>query len=210
MTDFRTTSRMIVAAGLLAVALPLSANAQDAASAEPGQPYVAETFSDWDLRCIRAPEEGTPERCEMFQLMRDEDDNAVSVFRVNVPFNPGEGQVATALIMTPLETLLAPGIRLRVDDGEEGGLPFTMCDASGCMARIPMNQTNVDMFQAGGDAFIQIFALVRGEAGEIGGVPVPLTASLRGFTAAYEALQARHEELVAFIRERQAEAAAEE
>jgi invasion protein IalB len=54
------------------------APAQEAdAAREPGEPYVAEVFTDWELRCITAAEEGQAERCEMFQLLLDEQDNPV-------------------------------------------------------------------------------------------------------------------------------------
>jgi invasion protein IalB len=197
------------AVAILGFTLPAVSVAQEAdAAREPGEPYVAEVFRDWELRCITAAEPGQAERCEMFQLLLDENDNPVAVFRVNVPLVENEGQIAAAVIVTPLETLLAPGMRIRIDESEPAGLPYTLCEPTGCLARIPLTQENVDAFQAGADVFLEIFALVRSDLGEIGGVPVALTASLRGFTAAFEALQERHEAFAAFVAERQAEAAA--
>jgi hypothetical protein len=76
---------------------------------------------------------------------------------------------------------------------------------TGCLARIPLTEENVEAFKAGGDTFLDIFALVRSDLGEIGGVPVALSASLRGFTAAYDAMQERHEPFAALIAEIQAE-----
>jgi invasion protein IalB len=166
---------------------------------EPGEPYVADVFTDWELRCITAAEEGQAERCEMFQLLLDEQDNPVAVFRVSVPLVDVEDQVAAAVIVTPIETLLTPGIRVRIDDSEPVGVPYTLCEEPGCLARIPLTEENVEAFKAGGDVFLDIFALVRSDLGEIGGVPVALSASLRGFTAAYDALQESH---AAFARTR--------
>jgi invasion protein IalB len=201
-------SPLAAAAALVAFVLPGAAPAQDA-EREPGEPYVAEVFTDWELRCITAAEDGQPERCEMFQLLLDEQDNPVAVFRMSVPLVANEDQVAAAVIVTPLETLLTPGIRIRIDDSEPVGVPYTLCETTGCLARIPLTEENVEAFKAGGDTFLDIFALVRSDLGEIGGVPVPLSASLRGFTAAYDAMQARHAEFAAFIAELQAEAEAE-
>jgi invasion protein IalB len=166
---------------------------------------VAEVFNDWELRCITAAEEGQPERCEMFQLLLDEQDNPVAVFRLSVPLVETEDVVAAAIIVTPLETLLTPGIRVRIDDSEPVGIPFTLCEETGCLARIPLSQENVEAFKAGGDTLLDIFALARSDLGEIGGVPVALSASLRGFTAAYDAMQERHEAFAALIAEIQAE-----
>jgi hypothetical protein len=140
----------------------------------------------------------------MFQLLLDDRDNPVAVFRVNVPLVENEGQVAVAIVVTPLETLLAPGMRVRIDESEPAGVPYTLCEPTGCLARIPLTQENVAAFQAGADVFLEIFALVRSDMGEIGGVPVALTASLRGFTAAFNALQERHTSFAAFVAERQA------
>lgn len=210
MRHILTILRPLVAVAAVA-GLPLAAAAQEGETArEPGQAYIAETFTDWELRCIAAAEEGQPERCEMFQLLLDQQDNPVAVFRVNVPMSRADGQVATAVIVTPAETLLTPGIRLRVDDGEPSGVPYTLCEQSGCMARIPLAQEAVEVFQAGGDVFMQIFALVRGNLGEIGGSPVELTASLRGFTAAYEALQERHAAFAEFVEAERAAAEAQQ
>jgi invasion protein IalB len=198
---------LATAAACALLGLPGIVAAQEAATErQPGEAYVAETFTDWELRCITAAEPGQAERCEMFQLLTDEQDNPVAVFRVNVPLAPPEGQVAAAIIVTPLETLLAPGMRLRIDDGEVAGVPFTLCEASGCLARILMGEEDVAAFRAGGDVFLEIFALVRGDLGEVGGVPVPLTASLRGFTAAYNAMQERHAAFAALVAAAQAEA----
>jgi invasion protein IalB len=168
---------------------------------------VAEVFTDWELRCITAAEDGQPERCEMFQLLLDEQDNPVAVFRVSVPLVDVEEQVAAAVIVTPIETLLTPGIRVRIDDSEPVGVPFTLCEESGCLARIPLTQENIEVFKAGGDVFLDIFALARSDLGEVGGVPVALSASLRGFTAAYDALQERHVPFAELVAAAQAEAA---
>lgn len=201
----------LTTAALFALGLPMSAAAQDTETErQPGEAYIAEVFTDWELRCITAAEEGQPERCEMFQLLLDDQDNPVSVFRISVPLVETEDQIAAAVLVTPLETLLAPGLRIRVDDSEPVGVPFTLCEASGCIARIPLTEENVEVFKAGGDVFIDIFALVRGDLGDIGGVPVALTASLRGFTAAFDELVARHGPFAEFVAAAQEESAASE
>jgi invasion protein IalB len=205
----RAFAALAVAAVSLAVAPATLAQTADG-ERTPGEAYVADVFTDWELRCITPAEEGQPEQCEMFQLLLDEQDNPVAVFRVSIPLVLAENQVAAAVIVTPLETLLAPGVRIRIDDSEPAGVPFTLCDSAGCLARIPLNQDNIDAFLSGVDAFLEIFALVRSELGEVGGVPVPLTASLRGFTAAYEALQERHAPFAAFVEELQQSSAGAE
>jgi invasion protein IalB len=149
-----------LAAALVAFALPATTVAQETdAPREPGEPYVADVFTDWELRCITGAEEGQAERCEMFQLLLDDQDNPVAVFRVSVPLVDVEDQVAAAVIVTPIETLLTPGIRVRIDESEPVGVPYTLCEETGCLARIPLTDENVEAFKAGGDVFFDIFAL---------------------------------------------------
>lgn len=195
----RLTKFILPALGLigLAAAAPMPAAAQSEGG--PGSSYIAAAHGDWELRCIRSAEEIGAERCEMFQFLRDEAGNDVAVFRINMPINVVEGQAATAVFNTPLQTRLDAALRIRIDDGEFDLLPFTFCTPSGCAAETPIAQEVVDEFRAGGEATLVIFALilnpngepVRGESGEPRAVPVELVASLSGFTAAFEDLSAR-------------------
>jgi invasion protein IalB len=184
--------------GLFAIllALPSSAVAQtDSAPANDGQPvepegqqigetYVAETHGDWEIRCIRA-EEGQPEPCQMYQLLVDENGGPVAEF--NIFDLPDEGQiVAGATIVTPLDTLLTPGLRLRVDDGNWAEFPFAFCQQIGCFARLGLTAANIDDFRAGGDAYVALVPLPAPDQ------VVQLEASLSGFTAGFAALEVRN------------------
>lgn len=167
---------------------------------ETGETYTAETHGDWEIRCIRA-EEGQPEPCTMYQLLTDSNGNPVAEF--NIFDLPDEGQViAGATIVSPLDTLLTPGLRLRVDDGPVSEYPFAFCQQIGCFARLGLTQDNIDAFRAGGEAVVGIVPLQA--ANQV----VSLSASLVGFTAGYEALETRNAETEALIRQLEAEAAA--
>ena len=151
---------------------------------EIGQTYVAETHGDWEIRCIRA-EEGQPEPCQLYQLLRDDNGGAVAEF--NVFDLPDEGQVvAGATIVTPLDTLLTPGLRLRVDDGNWSEFPFAFCQPIGCFARLGLTEENVAALRAGGAAQVALVPLPAPDQ------VVQLEASLSGFTAGFEALEARN------------------
>ena len=146
-------------AGLVIVAIacaPALAVAQTTGAADAlptgqtpvGATYVAETHGDWEIRCIRA-EEGQPEPCQLYQLMRDSQGGAVAEF--NVFDIPDEGQlVAGATIVTPLETLLTPGIRLRVDEGNWSEYPFAFCQPIGCFARLGLTEEDLTALRRGG------------------------------------------------------------
>jgi len=165
-----------------------------------GATYVAETHGDWEIRCIRA-EEGQPEPCQLYQLLLDETGGAVAEF--NVFDLPDEGQVvAGATIVTPLDTLLTPGIRLRVDGGPAAEYPFAFCQPIGCFSRLGLSQGNIDGLRGGATAFVSIVPLPAPDQ------VVELSASLTGFTAGWNALGERNARALELL-EAQQEAASE-
>lgn len=201
----------------LALALPGLALAQaeplvlpDRSEVEPGEPYVAEIFRDWQVRCIRAAEDDTPDRCEMFQLLEEENGNPVAEFRIAAALFEQDDTIANATILTPLDTLLSPGLQLRVDDAEPAVVPYAFCRQIGCFVQLSLTAEDISMFENGADTQVVLFALIRDELGQMGGAPVPTTASLRGFTAAFASLQERMEEIRAFIAAQEEAAGAEE
>lgn len=207
--------RAALATGLVAalLALPLAAQAQtEAPAAEDGLPlgqevrqigqtYVAETHGDWEIRCIRA-EEGQPEPCQLYQLLVDENGGPVAEF--NIFDLPDEGQVvAGATIVTPLDTLLPPGIRMRVDDGNWSEFPFAFCQPIGCFARMGLTEANLASFRAGSDAYVALVPLPAPDQ------VVQLEASLRGFTAGFAALEERNTAAIALFEQLRAAQGAE-
>ncbi|WP_339983786.1 invasion associated locus B family protein [Gymnodinialimonas ulvae] len=200
-----------------ALTLPGTATAQDEPLVLPdrsevaaGETFVAEIFRDWQIRCIRSEGDIAPDRCEMFQLLEEENGNPVAEFRISAPLINEDGAIANATILTPLDTLLSPGLQLQIDEEEPAVLPYAFCRPVGCFVQISLTEDNLGLFQNGADAQVVIFALTRDELGQIGGVPVPTSASLRGFTAAYENLVERRDEIIAFIEEQEGAAAEED
>jgi len=155
----------------------------------PGSTYVAETHGDWDIRCIRV-EEGAFEPCQLYQLLRDGSGNAVAEF--NMFDLPDEGQVvAGATIVTPLDTMLTPQLRIRVDEGAPQRYPFAFCQPIGCFVRLGLTAADLAAFRAGGEATITIVPLPAPDQ------TVDVVASLVGFTAGFAALEARTAEAIA-------------
>ncbi|NHW17240.1 invasion associated locus B family protein, partial [Escherichia coli] len=89
-----------------------------------GSTYVSETFGDWEQRCVRRPEGNDP--CQIYQLLRDADGNAVAEMSV-FPLPAGQPAVAGSTIITPLETLLTKNITIAVDGGQARRYPFEFC-----------------------------------------------------------------------------------
>ncbi|WP_341861326.1 invasion associated locus B family protein [Gymnodinialimonas sp. 57CJ19] len=212
-----TFFKPIVLGLVAALTLPSLALAQaaeplvlpDRSEVEAGEPYVAEIFRDWQVRCIRSEGEDIPDRCEMFQLLEEENGNPVAEFRIAAALIDDGETVANATILTPLDTLLSPGLQIRVDDAEPAVVPYAFCRPIGCFVQLSLTAENVAQFENGADTQVVLFALLRDELGQMGGAPVPTTASLRGFTAAFDSLQERITEVRAFIAAQEEAAAAE-
>jgi invasion protein IalB len=143
-----------------------------------GQPYVREQFTDWSLRCIRAAE--GPDPCDLYQLLRDADGNAVAEISV-FPLPAGGPAAAGATIVAPLETLLTEDLLIAVDGGTPRRYPFSFCNRAGCIARIGFTADEVTAFKRGASATLRIVPALAPDQ------PVTLTISLRGFTAGFEA-----------------------
>lgn len=142
-----------------------------------GESYVGNTHGDWEMVCVRVPDEEDP--CQMYQLLRDGEGNATAEISM-FPLPPGGDAVAGATILTPLETLLTAQLVMQVDGGAAKRYPFTFCTAIGCIARVGFTATEIDAFRRGAQA---IWTLVPVAAPD---QTVDLSMSLMGFTAAFE------------------------
>ena len=175
-----------LAVGLLAGGAAL---AQDATSAddfdigEPvnqvGQSYFRETFTDWSLRCVRAPE-GQPDPCELYQLLTDENGNEVAEFSI-IPLPEGRDAVAGATIVAPLGTLLSEDVVISVDGAEARRYRFTVCNQAGCAAQFGLTQSQLDQMKRGSRATVRVVPFQAPDQ------EVLLEVSLSGFTAGFTA-----------------------
>jgi invasion protein IalB len=142
--------------------------------------YVADTFDDWQVQC--RPVDGAADACRMVQAVMDENANQVS--QVTVQALPA-GQVAVAAVTfaAPLETFLPGGMTISVDDGPALQLPFEYCTPTGCFARVFINDDQLDSFIKGGKVAMSLVPLANRNT------LVKVSASLKGFTAAFEQLE---------------------
>ena len=147
-----------------------------------GSPYVADTFGDWEKRCVRAENGNDP--CQMYQLIKD--GNGGSVAEITVFPIPGEGDLpAGATIITPLETLLTEAVTLSVDGGQARRYPFTFCTSQGCVSRIGLTEEDLTAFRAGNSIEVRIVPAAAPDQ------EVRVGVSLSGFTAAFDSLSAQ-------------------
>ncbi|MEM9320643.1 MAG: invasion associated locus B family protein [Pseudomonadota bacterium] len=196
------TGSLRATAALIAILLASGVPAQDAPSAVDtvnpddlslgtpegqeagvGETYIAEVHGDWEVRCIRA-EEGQPEPCQLYQLLRDAGDSPVAEVNIFDVDDNGE-VVAGATIVTPLDTLLTPQMRLQVDDGQALRYPFSFCQQIGCFVRIGLSEADLAAYRAGSEVTVTIVPL------QAPNQTVDLTLSLVGFTAGFQDLNER-------------------
>lgn len=151
------------------------------AEAEAGALYLAGTFGDWDLRCVKTDDGSDP--CRLYQLLRNADGTPtaeISLF--NLP--GGQQAVAGAAILVPLDTLLSANLTFAVDANREMIYPYTVCGMDGCIARVGFSADQLTQMKAGAVATITLVPA---------GAPdqrIPVAISLKGFTAAFDAVTA--------------------
>lgn len=160
--------------GLAAMALGLGASGEAAALSAREVDY-----QDWRVRC-ETPASGGPERCTMFQGISTEDGGA-QIMHIAVRNGPQQS-VAIAYIAAPLGVYLPNGLGMRVDEGNLLRLPFEFCNGSGCHTRLKLEEPLLSSFKNGASASIEIVQFTNGK-------PFTAVVSLKGFTAAFDALK---------------------
>lgn len=159
-----------------AVELPLG----EPAGPKLGEPYEREQIVDWTIRCIRK-ETPDNEDCQMYQLLKNTDGSGVAEVSL-VSVRGDENVAAVANIMTPLGTMLRPGLVLAVDENEPKVYPFTVCSQQGCLSRFGITNEVLDQMKSGNTAIVEIVAAISPDR------PIVLDVSLSGFTRGFETL----------------------
>ena len=149
----------------------------EAGPPQVGQTYIREVFGDWSLRCLKAETGEDP--CQLYQLLRDADGNAVAEISM-FPLPAGGQAAAGATIVAPLETLLTEQITISVDGTGTRRYPFTFCNQAGCVSRVGFTTEEVAQFKAGAEASMRIVPAAAPDQ------EVVLKISLVGFTAGYD------------------------
>ncbi|MCB2110765.1 invasion associated locus B family protein [Albidovulum sp.] len=150
------------------------------ADSDIGKPYVAETFDDWQLRCVRTADGSDP--CDLFQLLKDKatDKPLAQITLISLP--EGGDAAAGATIVVPLETLLTQQMNITIDAGQTKRYPFTFCADVGCVARVGFTKDDLAAFRKGKAAKISVVPVADPTR------TVDVEVSLKGFTAGFEAV----------------------
>ena len=163
-----------------ASSLSMGSDPAAAAKADSGI-YVKESFEAWELRCEKTSLGADP--CQLYQLLKDGEGNSVAELAMfTLPEGTQGPAVAGANFIAPLETLLPEGMLITIDTAKPRAYPFTVCTQIGCVSRIGFTGEEIAAFKKGGKATFSISPFVAP------GQKVNLDVSLKGFTAAYDAM----------------------
>ena len=154
---------------------------QSAPAATAASDLQVTQVGDWNLVC----EPGGAPPCAMTQLGKDPQGSPAIEFVVRKVDEEGaeiDGikVEAVADIVTPLGVLLEFGLRLKIDEAEERGAPFRICQKHGCLVREPLSAEVIQALKKGNTATVTVAAEGAG--------PIDIPISLRGFTKAYGSL----------------------
>jgi invasion protein IalB len=134
-----------------------------AAPAEKAPPPIIKNFGTWSTRCEVNPKNPKDKDCFAFVDVRvtEAEERILYIGVGYLPKKPGE---LGAFAITPLGTLLPPGIGINIDDKVKFGAPFVFCGKAGCQADIILTAEQVKALKTGKVANV-IFRLIgRGDA----------------------------------------------
>ncbi|MEP2532521.1 invasion associated locus B family protein [Shimia sp.] len=147
-------------------------------TAAASQDVTSEVIGDWDLQCAKDGPEPRP--CRMYQLLKDNQGNAVVEITLYKLKQPAGDAVAGATVIVPLETLLTGQLTMSVDGQNTKRYPFSFCNPVGCFARIGLSQTDIDSLKAGNVSDLSVVPAIAPDQ------VVSAAMSLKGFTKAYD------------------------
>jgi len=152
---------------LAAALLPSFVNAQEA-----DRSTSTDYFGDWRLSCV---EQEGEERCVVSQAQIDNNGATVSVINVS---KADDNSVIEFVL--PLMTDLTQPVELKIADNQNQSLPYNACNQSACFILLNEADEVLEAFKANANSNM-IFSLFNGQS-------VSVNISLRGFTAAHQAL----------------------
>lgn len=177
--EFGNVRRACLTAGF---ALTLAAYASGAvaqqegapAGVQTGEPVETANLDAWIKICEQEQEEG-PEICLVTQEVRTEEGEFLS----SISLRQTEGEEGRVLLVAvPPGTMLQPGLRIQVDEGEQISGEYVICLPNACYAETEVDEDFVNQMKAGQDLVVSV---INNQ-----GQPVGIGLTLMGFTAAEE------------------------
>lgn len=142
-----------------------------------GASSLNETFDDWNVNCRVAGTEAAPRSACVVRQVQMQQNTRKRLLAVNFVAQP-EGALKGSLVM-PFGLDLATGVKLRLDQGEPTpAIAFKTCMPQGCIIPIDWKAPSVQN--------LRVAATLNIEARSVDGTAMPLTVSLKGFSAALD------------------------
>jgi invasion protein IalB len=168
---------------VLALGLLLAPGSYGIAAAQEKAAATSKTrdFGDWRLICETSKKSGQ-EQCAIFQRVLFGKDKPKGVaLMMQVRIGKVKDKPATMVrLLTPLGTLLPPGMAIKIDDGKDIKVPFLLCLEGGCIVELAFEPDIVSKMKAG-KAMLVAYKTPDGKSNTV-------KVSLKGFSEAVEAL----------------------
>lgn len=167
MTGSRKLAGVLASAAIMIFTATFAARAQDSivpGAADNGPPSTVENFGTWSTRCQPNPQTGK-DVCHAFVDVRiTNEEQKVRVLYLAIGYVPEEGKEGMfALALTPLGTLLPPGIGFQVDGQEKFGGPFAFCFSGGCQSDLLLTDEKIAQLRAGAELKVAYVDIRRGQ-----------------------------------------------
>jgi len=169
---------------LLLLTWPLCTVAQDttapASLAETRDPVIT-NFKDWTLQCL-PPEGEQPETCAMVQELRVKSGKRLLALQITETGTVvrQDGPSLVAVFSLPLGVYLPSGVIMEIEGKPPLKLEYERCDRGGCYAGVVLGEILTTALREGVEGKVRF--------NNLNGRTISATISLKGFTAAYNAL----------------------
>ncbi|ESR26585.1 invasion associated locus B family protein [Lutibaculum baratangense] len=169
--------RALVSTGLTAAAL-MAAASFGPAHAQNQQPAAgAENLGNWIKICTKDPQADNKNVCLVTQEVRTD----AGEFLASVSVREVEGEDGkTLMVAVPPGTLLQPGIRVQVDEGEQQAGKYVICLPNACYAELEIAQAFVNKMKAGKNLVVSVI----NNQGKAVGVGLTLVGFTKGYDGA--------------------------
>ncbi len=146
-----------------------------------GEQYLKEESGDWAVLCLNTGTDNEP--CAIRQILNGEEGQPIAELTVE-KLPEGNVAVAAATVVVPLEVILQAQLALSIDGAPRKRYNYHHCNPIGCIARLGFTQGDIDAMKSGNKAAISMVTVLAPDQ------VIEIEASLKGFTAGYDGLQA--------------------
>jgi invasion protein IalB len=184
--SIRRAALALAAAALMATSMTTLARAADPAPAAPAlkaaqsdKKPIIKRFDTWSTRCQEEEDAKGKMSCHAFVDVRAGDEKR-QILYFGVGYVPNKKDELFAFAMTPLGSILTPGVGVSIDDKEKFGGPYAFCLPMGCQAEIKLTDEQIKALKSG--KTMEVMFRLMGQ----GVVKIPV--DLKGFSAAIASL----------------------